>query len=86
VNSSINSLTFQELILKLAAYYASVERSFSNPTTLKWVHGTMAPETFLRCARPNPYKVAYVQPRGVRRMGVTGRIPNRAVQALRSCR
>src|ERR1700687_2384859 len=60
--SKSNSLTFQELILKLQAFYAERGAVIQQPYDVEVGAGTMAPETFLRVLGPKPYKVAYVQP------------------------
>ncbi len=56
------SLTFQELILRLQAFWAERGCVLQQPYDVEVGAGTMAPETFLRVLGPKPYKVAYVQP------------------------
>jgi glycyl-tRNA synthetase alpha chain len=78
VNSSnSNSLTFQELILKLQAFFAQRGAVIQQPYDVEVGAGTMAPETFLRVLGPNPYKVAYVQPSRRPADGRYGENPNR---------
>ena len=72
-----NSLTFQELILKLQAFYAARGAVIQQPYDVEVGAGTMAPETFLRVLGPNPYKVAYVQPSRRPADGRYGENPNR---------
>jgi len=57
-----NSLTFQELILRLQTFWAQRGCVLQQPYDVEVGAGTMAPETFLRVLGPKPYKVAYVQP------------------------
>jgi glycyl-tRNA synthetase alpha chain len=78
VNSSKpNSLTFQELVLKLQAFFAERGAVIQQPYDVEVGAGTMAPETFLRVLGPNPYKVAYVQPSRRPADGRYGENPNR---------
>ena len=76
-SSKPNSLTFQELILKLQAFYAERGAVIHQPYDVEVGAGTMAPETFLRVLGPNPYKVAYVQPSRRPADGRYGENPNR---------
>ncbi len=76
-SSKSNSLTFQELILKLQAFYAARGAVIQQPYDVEVGAGTMAPETFLRVLGPNPYKVAYVQPSRRPADGRYGENPNR---------
>jgi glycyl-tRNA synthetase alpha chain len=83
VNSSkSNSFTFQELILKLQAFYAERGAVIQQPYDVEVGAGTMAPETFLRVLGPNPYKVAYVQPSRRPADGRYGENPNRLFKHL----
>jgi glycyl-tRNA synthetase alpha chain len=75
--SKPNSLTFQELILKLQGFYAARGAVIQQPYDVEVGAGTMAPETFLRVLGPNPYKVAYVQPSRRPADGRYGENPNR---------
>ena len=72
-----NSLTFQELILKLQAFYAALGAVIQQPYDVEVGAGTMAPETFLRVLGPNPFKVAYIQPSRRPADGRYGENPNR---------
>ena len=76
-SSNSKSLTFQELILKLQAFYAARGAVIQQPYDVEVGAGTMAPETFLRVLGPNPYKVAYVQPSRRPADGRYGENPNR---------
>ncbi len=75
--SSSNSLTFQELILRLQAFWAERGCVLQQPYDVEVGAGTMAPETFLRVLGPKPYKVAYVQPSRRPADGRYGENPNR---------
>ena len=75
--SKSNSLTFQELILKLQAFFAECGAVIQQPYDVEVGAGTMAPETFLRVLGPSPYKVAYVQPSRRPADGRYGENPNR---------
>jgi len=83
VNSSKpNSLTFQELVLKLQTFFAERGAVVQQPYDVEVGAGTMAPETFLRVLGPNPYKVAYVQPSRRPADGRYGENPNRLFKHL----
>jgi len=75
--SNPNSLTFQELILRLQAFWAERGCVLQQPYDVEVGAGTMAPETFLRVLGPKPYKVAYVQPSRRPADGRYGENPNR---------
>jgi glycyl-tRNA synthetase alpha chain len=75
--SSPKSLTFQELILRLQAFWAERGCVLQQPYDVEVGAGTMAPETFLRVLGPKPYKVAYVQPSRRPADGRYGENPNR---------
>ncbi|MGB8013209.1 MAG: glycine--tRNA ligase subunit alpha [Terriglobales bacterium] len=81
-SSKPNSLTFQQLILKLQAFYAERGAVVQQPYDVEVGAGTMAPETFLRVLGPNPYKVAYVQPSRRPADGRYGENPNRLFKHL----
>jgi glycyl-tRNA synthetase alpha chain len=81
-SSKLNSLTFQELILKLQAFYAARGAVIQQPYDVEVGAGTMAPETFLRVLGPHPYKVAYVQPSRRPADGRYGENPNRLFKHL----
>ena len=76
-SSNSNPLTFQELILRLQAFWAERGCVLQQPYDVEVGAGTMAPETFLRVLGPNPYKVAYVQPSRRPADGRYGENPNR---------
>ncbi len=76
-SAKANSLTFQELILRLQAFWAERGCVLQQPYDIEVGAGTMAPETFLRVLGPNPYKVAYVQPSRRPADGRYGENPNR---------
>jgi glycyl-tRNA synthetase alpha chain len=77
-----NPPTFQELILKLQAFFAERGAIIQQPYDVEVGAGTMAPETFLRVLGPNPYKVAYVQPSRRPADGRYGENPNRLFKHL----
>jgi glycyl-tRNA synthetase alpha chain len=81
-SSNANPPTFQELILKLQAFYAERGAVIQQPYDVEVGAGTMAPETFLRVLGPNPYKVAYVQPSRRPADGRYGENPNRLFKHL----
>jgi glycyl-tRNA synthetase alpha chain len=72
-----NSLTFQELILRLQTFWVERGCVLQQPYDVEVGAGTMAPETFLRVLGPKPYKVAYVQPSRRPADGRYGENPNR---------
>jgi len=72
-----NSPTFQELVLRLQAFWAERGCVLQQPYDVEVGAGTMAPETFLRVLGPQPYKVAYVQPSRRPADGRYGENPNR---------
>ena len=76
-NTKSNPLTFQDLILRLQAFWAERGCVLQQPYDVEVGAGTMAPETFLRVLGPNPYKVAYVQPSRRPADGRYGENPNR---------
>ena len=76
-SSQPNSLTFQELILRLQTFWAERGCVLQQPYDVEVGAGTMAPETFLRVLGPQPYKVAYVQPSRRPADGRYGENPNR---------
>jgi glycyl-tRNA synthetase alpha chain len=75
--SKSNSLTLQELILRLQAFWAERGCVLQQPYDVEVGAGTMAPESFLRVLGPTPYKVAYVQPSRRPADGRYGENPNR---------
>jgi glycyl-tRNA synthetase alpha chain len=81
-NPKTNSLTFQELILRLQGFYAVRGAVLQQPYDVEVGAGTMAPETFLRVLGPSFYKVAYVQPSRRPADGRYGENPNRLFKHL----
>jgi glycyl-tRNA synthetase alpha chain len=75
--SKPNPPAFQELILRLQAFWAEHGCVLQQPYDVEVGAGTMAPETFLRVLGPKPYKVAYVQPSRRPADGRYGENPNR---------
>jgi glycyl-tRNA synthetase alpha chain len=75
--SNSNPLTFQELVLRLQAFWAERGCVLQQPYDVEVGAGTMAPETFLRVLGPRAYKVAYVQPSRRPADGRYGENPNR---------
>jgi glycyl-tRNA synthetase alpha chain len=76
-DSKNNPATFQDLILRLQAFWAERGCVIQQPYDVEVGAGTMAPETFLRVLGPQPYKVAYVQPSRRPADGRYGENPNR---------
>lgn len=60
--STIPSMTFQDLISRLDAYWASKGCAILQPYDVEVGAGTMHPATALRVLGPDPWNVAYVQP------------------------
>ena len=55
-------LTFQEIVLKLHAYWGSQGCLVLTPYDLEKGAGTLNPSTFLRALGPEPWRAAYVEP------------------------
>ncbi|NUS59802.1 MAG: glycine--tRNA ligase subunit alpha [Lysobacter sp.] len=70
-------LTFQELILRLNAYWAAQGCVLIQPLDLEVGAGTFHPATFLRALGPEPWNAAYVQPCRRPADGRYGENPNR---------
>jgi len=70
-------LTFQDLLLKLEAYWAHKDCVLQQPYDIEVGAGTMHPETFLRVLGPDPYRVVYAQPSRRPADGRYGENPNR---------
>ena len=70
-------MTFQDLILKLSAFWASHGCLLQQPLDLEVGAGTSHPETLLRVLGPKPWSVAYVQPSRRPDDGRFGQNPNR---------
>jgi glycyl-tRNA synthetase alpha chain len=71
------SLSFQDLILRLQQFWAARGCILQQPYDVEVGAGTMSPETFLRVLGPKPYSVAYVQPSRRPADGRYGENPNR---------
>ncbi len=74
---SPSSLTFQELLFRLQAFWAERGCVLQQPYDVEVGAGTMCPETFLRVLGPKPYKVGYAQPSRRPADGRYGENPNR---------
>lgn len=70
-------MTFQDLIFKLSAYWASNGCLIQQPLDLEVGAGTSHPETLLRVLGKKPWSVAYVQPSRRPDDGRFGQNPNR---------
>jgi glycyl-tRNA synthetase alpha chain len=70
-------VTFQDLISKLADYWAAQGCLIQQPLDGEMGAGTMHPETFLRVLGQQPWNVAYVQPSRRPVDGRFGQNPNR---------
>ncbi|HTR46764.1 MAG TPA: glycine--tRNA ligase subunit alpha [Verrucomicrobiae bacterium] len=70
-------MTFQDLLLKLEAYWAHKDCVLQQPYDIEVGAGTMHPETFLRVLGPDPYRVVYAQPSRRPADGRYGENPNR---------
>jgi glycyl-tRNA synthetase len=58
----MTALTFQEIIMRLDAYWAAQGCVVAQPYDIEVGAGTAAPSTFLRVLGPEPWSVAYPQP------------------------
>jgi glycyl-tRNA synthetase alpha chain len=72
-----SSLTFQELLFRLQAFWAERGCVLQQPYDVEVGAGTMCPETFLRVLGPKPYRVGYAQPSRRPADGRYGENPNR---------
>ena len=70
-------MTFQDLILKLSAFWASQGCLIHQPLDIEVGAGTSHPETLLRVLGPQHWKVAFVQPSRRPADGRFGQNPNR---------
>ena len=70
-------MTFQDLILKLSAFWSSHGCLLQQPLDLEVGAGTSHPETLFRVLGPKPWSVAYVQPSRRPDDGRFGQNPNR---------
>jgi glycyl-tRNA synthetase alpha chain len=71
------NVTFQEIILALEGYWASLGCVIEQPYDLEVGAGTMHPATFLRALGPEPWRVAFTQPSRRPVDGRYGANPNR---------
>ena len=76
-NNHSNSLTFQEIILKLQHYWAKAGCIILQPFDKEMGAGTSHTATFLRSIGPEPWFAAYVQPSRRPKDGRYGQSPNR---------
>ena len=60
--AAVAALNFQEMIIRLEAYWAERGCVLMHPYHTELGAGTMNPATFLRCLGPKPWRVAYVEP------------------------
>ncbi len=72
-----NALSFQELIMRLEAYWAAQGCIIAQPYDLEVGAGTFNPHTTLRALGPEPWRVAYVEPSRRPTDGRYGENPNR---------
>lgn len=70
-------MNFQEMIMKLQAFWAQQGCIIQQPYDLEKGAGTMNPATFLRSLGPEPWNVAYVEPSRRPTDGRYGENPNR---------
>ncbi|MBL1261806.1 MAG: glycine--tRNA ligase subunit alpha [Thiotrichaceae bacterium] len=76
-NQTIDSSTFQGLILGLQQYWAGHGCVLLQPLDMEVGAGTFHPATFLRAIGPEPWAAAYVQPSRRPTDGRYGENPNR---------
>ena len=69
--------SFQDLILRLQAYWAAQGCVLLQPYDMEMGAGTFHPATILRALGPEPWKAAYVQPSRRPTDGRYGKNPNR---------
>ncbi|GBR73648.1 glycyl-tRNA synthetase subunit alpha [Candidatus Termititenax aidoneus] len=70
-------MNFQQMILRLQAYWAEKSCLLLQPYDIEKGAGTMNPATFLRVLGPEPWNVAYVEPSRRPTDGRYGENPNR---------
>jgi glycyl-tRNA synthetase alpha chain len=73
----LNSLSFQDIIMKLQSFWAKNGCVLLQPYDLEVGAGTFHPATTLRSLGPKPWKAAYVQPSRRPTDGRYGKNPNR---------
>ena len=79
-------LTFQQIILKLQAYWDAQGCALLQPYDMEVGAGTSHTATFLRALGPEPWKAAYVQPSRRPKDGRYGQNPNRLQHTTTSIR
>jgi glycyl-tRNA synthetase alpha chain len=72
-----NFMDFQDMIMKLEAFWSDYGCLIGQPYDLEVGAGTFNPHTFLRALGPDPWKVAYVEPSRRPTDGRYGENPNR---------
>jgi len=70
-------MDFQDMIMKLEAFWADQGCLIGQPYDLEVGAGTFNPHTFLRALGPDPWRVAYVEPSRRPTDGRYGENPNR---------
>ncbi len=75
-----SALTFQDMILRLSAFWARKGCVIALPYDVEVGAGTMCPETFFRVLGPDPWKVAYIQPSRRPADGRYGENPHRLLK------
>ena len=70
-------MNFQDVILKLQAFWSAYDCVIQQPYDIEVGAGTFNPATFLRVIGPEPWKVAYVEPSRRPTDGRYGENPNR---------
>ena len=71
------SMSFQELVLSLQAFWSSQGCLIVQPYDTEKGAGTLSPHTFLRALGPEPWNVAYIEPCRRPADGRYGNNPNR---------
>jgi len=77
MKNSVQGLTFQEIVLKLEAFWQDQGCLVAFPYDIEKGAGTMNPATFLRVLGPEPWNIAYVEPSRRPTDGRYGENPNR---------
>lgn len=73
-------MTFQDIVMRLKAYWQAQGAVLAEPYDLEVGAGTMSPLTFFRALGPDGWRVAYVQPSRRPIDGRYGENPNRLYQ------
>src|ERR1039458_2583130 len=77
IGEETKALTFQELLFRLAKFWAERGCAVPPPAGAEVGAGTMTPDTFLRVLGPKPVRIAYAQPSRRPADGRYGENPNR---------